>query len=686
MNKGIYRKLAWSGIQKNKKLYLPYILTCIGTVMMCYILSFLSTSPTFGHIKGGDTMQGFLGLGFGVMSVFSLIFLFYTNSFLIRRRKKEFGLYNILGLGKWNLALVLALETLIVALITIFGGLFLGILFSKLAELCMVNILGGTVTYTFTIQFGSVLQTILLFLTIYFLIFLNTLRQIHLTNPIQLLHSENTGEKPPKANWAAAVLGIVMLGAAYYLAVSIQDPITAISVFFIAVIMVIIATYLLFIAGSVTLCRVLQKNKRYYYKTNHFVSVSSMVYRMKRNGAGLASICILCTMVLVMISSTVCLFIGAEDSLRHRYPRHINIDTVLSSIDQLNSPQIEQATQLVQETVAANGTEQVNILEYGTAAFGGVITGNQIVFDPSVYENRMDMMDDIWQVFIVSLDDYNRLMGQQETLLPGETLIYTTKGMSYNESTIRIGDGEPLSIKKRVDDFADNAVDSMQIFPTIYLFVPDFAQVVKPLETVGLEDGQTSLLNLHWYYGFDLLCDDQTQSDIQDQIQERIQQIQQPDQETDTFYVIIEGAAKERADFYGLYGGLFFLGILLGITFICAAVLIIYYKQVSEGYEDQSRFDIMQKIGMTKREIRKSINSQILTVFFMPLITAGVHLAFAFPLIRKLLLLLGLNNLSLLILTTVICYLTFALFYLAVYRATSHSYFSIVSGMRRGNE
>lgn len=411
-----------------------------------------------------------------------------------------------------------------------------------------------------------------------------------------------------------------------------------------------------------------------------------MVYRMKRNGAGLASVCILCTMVLVMLSSTVCLYIGAEDNLRHRYPRNINLDAAVNSVDLLNGQQTEQVKQIIQETVAENNTAQENILEYGTAAFGGIIRQNQIIFDASAYYNRVDTLDDVWQIFIVSLEDYNRLMGKEETLLPGETIIYTTKEMGYEQDTIRIGDGEPLTIKKRAEDFADNGVDSMQIFPTLYLFVPDFADVVEPLTEITLEDGTLNLVNLHWYYGFDLPCDDDTQMTIQGQIAEKMAKLEENQEEFSYFHVLMEGAAKERAGFYGMYGGLFFLGILLGIVFVFAAVLIIYYKQVSEGYEDQSRFDIMQKVGMTKREIKKSVNSQMLTVFFMPLVASGVHLAFAFPIIYRLLMILGLSDVFLLAVTTVVCYLVFALFYLVVYRTTSHSYFSIVSGMREENE
>lgn len=681
MKKGLYRRLAWTGIKNNGKLYIPYILTCIGTVMMCYIISFLSTSSTFAAIRGGDTVQVFLGMGFGVMAVFSLIFLFYTNSFLIRRRKKEFGLYNILGLGKRHLAKVMILETLMIAGITISGGLFLGILLSKFSELFMIKVLGGTGSYTFIIDPVSVKNTVLLFLGIFLLVFLNTLRQIHLTNPIQLLHSEQSGEKPPKANWLAAALGVLLLGGAYYLAVTIQDPVTAIAVFFLAVVMVIVATYLLFIAGSVALCRVLQKNKRYYYKTNHFVSVSSMVYRMKRNGAGLASICILCTMVLVMISSTTCLYVGAEDSLRNRYPRNISLDVILDETEFFEGAHTEAAKDRIRTVLDRNGVEEEDVLEYRTAAFGARIQGDQINLDQEDLDSTVNT-EDIWQIFLVSVSDYNRLMGKNEELSPGEAIVYTTKEMTYDEDEIHIGDLETLKIAGHADGFVDNSVDSMQIFPTMYLFVPDIKEIIEPLKDLTWGSNDEPLISLHWYYGFDLPCEDEVQMRIQDQITHQISELTSSMDESTCFRYSLEGVARERADFYGIYAGLFFLGIFLGIVFVFAAVLIIYYKQVSEGYEDQSRFDIMQKVGMTKKEIRKSINSQILTVFFLPLLMAGLHLGFAFPLIKKMLLIFGLTNTSLLIITTVSCYLVFALFYMLVYRITSGSYFTIVSGMR----
>ena len=681
MKRGFYAKLAFTGIRKNKRLYVPYILTCIGMVMMFYIVAFLSYSPVLTGIPGGDTLQMILSLGTGVVGVFALIFLFYTNSFLIRRRKKEFGLYNILGMGKGNLARVLLWESLMIAAVALGGGLLAGIALSKIAELGMVNLLQGEVGFSLTLEPEAILQALLLFGVIFLLILLNTLRQIHLSNPIALLHSENVGEKPPKANWILALMGAIILAAAYYLAVTIESPVETLLWFFVAVIMVIIATYMLFVAGSVVICKVLQKKKGYYYKTSHFVSVSSMVYRMKRNGAGLASICILCTMVLVMLSSTVCLYIGTEDSIRSRYPRNINLDVTVEDLNDMDSKKMDTIRTLSEKVVSENGQSTNNILDYQVAAFAGYMKNGIIETDSShLVDFQLDYYSDVWQVFLVPLSDYNRLMGEDETLNPDEVLIYTTKSTEYQYNTIAFGDREPLKVKKVVPTFADNGVDAMQVIPSLYIFISDFNATVEPLLSItDLRDQQ--LIEMHWFYGFDLSGNDAIQIAIQDQLEAAIGQTGLL---TDNFHINCEGAAKERSGFYGLYGGLFFLGILLGTVFLFAAVLIMYYKQISEGYEDQSRFAIMQKVGMTKREIKKSINSQILTVFFLPLITSGVHLAFAFPMIYKLLALFSLTNLELLILVTICCYLIFALFYVLVYRITSKAYYSIVSGAREG--
>lgn len=694
MKSTFYPRLAWMGIRKNSRLYVPYILASMGMAAMYYIVAYLSTSSALESTPGGNVMQGMLGLGMYVIVVFSLLFLFYTNSFLTRRRKKEFGLYNILGMGKWNLAKILVWESLMSAVISLGGGLTVGITFSKFAELGMVNILMGEATFTLSLGGKAIVETLKWFSIIFLLILLHTLREIRGASAMELLRSENAGEKPPRANWLLALAGVIILGAAYYMAVTIQDPIDALIWFFVAVIMVILATYLLFIAGSVTICRLLQKNKRYYYKTSHFVSVSSMVYRMKRNGAGLASICILCTMVLVMLSGTVCLYVGTEDGLRNRYPRNIILDTAFAGIGDMEDGEMERIREAAGQAVEKAGDGELkeeNILDYRLAEFSGVIADGRINTYDSV---QMSSYAKAWQIFMIPLDDYNRLMNQNETLEPDEVMIYTTKS-DYTGDMIAVNNGETKRIKKVVPGFVDNGVDAAQIIPSMYIFVPDLAAAAEPLEELRNEWGNP-IMGLHWNYGFDLDCRDEIQTRILEQIegilrpeettlapeQENVKDREEAAdrEEMPAVLVSCEGVARERADFYGVYGSLFFLGILLGVVFVFAAVLIIYYKQISEGYEDQSRFEIMQKVGMTEKDIKRSINSQVLTVFFLPLVMAGIHLSFAFPMVHKLLILFGLTDLKLLLSVTAGCYLLFALFYMLVYRITSRGYYKIVSG------
>jgi putative ABC transport system permease protein len=683
MKHNLYPKLAWTGIRKNSRLYLPYILTCIGMVMMFYIVSFLSSSEYLASCKGGKDMQMILELGCGVIGFFAAIFLFYTNSFLMRRRKKEFGLYNILGMGKWNIARVLLWETFMIAVISIVVGSVGGILLSKVAELCMINILGAEALFFMRVDTASIGNTVILFSIIFVLILLNALRQLHFANPIELLHSENTGERPPRANWIFAILGAGILGGAYYLAVTLENPLEVIMLFFVAVIMVIVATYLLFIAGSVTICKALQKNKKYYYRTNHFVSVSSMVYRMKRNGAGLASICILCTMVLVMVSSTVCLYVGKEESMRERYPRDINLRAGYKEVNAISDKEIKTIQGIVAETLSEYQRTEENRMDYlrmETAAIekDGVFRTE----DPGVYGSGAGK---VWQIYLIPLEDYNRLMGENEELSGREVLLYTTR-KSYKKEKIFLGGHEPFTVKKNVD-FVDDGEATMTIVPSMFIMVKDFDGIVEEFGKLVNYAGDSACA-VQWIYAFDLAADDEEQVEIHDKIKKKVLDYLKELTDEDSAKKVgitsisFEGAAKERETFYALFGGLFFLGILLGIVFVFAAVLIMYYKQISEGYEDQARFEIMQKVGMTKSEIRKSVNSQVITVFFLPLVAAGMHLSFAFPMVQKCLLLFGLVDVKLLVLVTLICFLVFAILYVLAYRVTSHSYYSIVSGGR----
>ncbi|MDD4096971.1 MAG: ABC transporter permease [Oscillospiraceae bacterium] len=677
MKIGFYSRLAADGIRKNKRLYVPYILTCVGIVMMFYIISFLSTHKLLDVMKsGGRTMKEILYLGWWVIGIFAVLFLFYTHSFLVRRRKKEFGLYNILGMGKRHLARVLFFENLMITAVSIGGGLALGIVFSKIAELAMVNVLRGEITFGFSVSPLAIRNTALFFIGIFALVFLNTLRQIHLSKPIELLGSEKTGEKPPKARWIMTVLGILLLGFAYVTAVSIQKPMTAITWFFIAVIMVIIATYLLFIAASVVLCKILKNIKGYYYRTNHFVSVSSMAYRMKRNGAGLATICILSTMVLVMISSTLCLNLGAEDGLRSRYPREILFDVNLGiEIEALDGDR-QYFVDFLTEASSAQGVTPQNILNFRKAEFPAELSGDRF----NTGNNEFGGSADIWVITVIDLQDYNRATGSNESLELTEVLIQTNKEKYPHERIIFESIGT-YRVKEQISSSFPAGNAELHIFPSMTIYVADLKSFIEPIIQSDLEEGMQNV-NLHWNYAFDVGGDAALQTRVFETINQRSSEMG-PDPDQDWQWFGVEAMAVTRSEFYGIYGGMFFLGVLLSIVFVFATVLIIYYKQISEGYEDRERFDIMQKVGMTRKEIKKAVNSQVLTVFFLPLLTAGLHLAFAFPLVSKFLELFMVNNVSYLILVTAASFLVFGLFYVLVYRVTSRAYFKIVSDGQR---
>lgn len=673
MSISFFPRLAWTGIRRNKRLYTPYLLTCLGMVMMLYIITALSFSPMLESMRGGTSTQFVLRLGTFVISVFSLIFLFYTNSFLIRRRNREFGLYNVLGMDKRGISRIIAWESLLTAVIALAGGLILGVAFSKLAELGLLRALDVDVSYDLFISWQAVGQTALTFAVIFTLIFLNSLRLVQKSDPLALMRSESAGEKPPRANWIGALIGVLLLGGAYFLAATIQSPLQALLLFFVAVIMVIIATYLLLIAGSVVLCRVLQKRKGYYYKANHFVSVSSMVYRMKRNGAGLASVCILCTMVLVMLSSTFSLFLGSEDSLRSRYPRDICMTVQLD--DQLTDS--HQALALFDETAAQSaaqvGVTPQNAMAYRYATSYGVIRGNLFTPDEAALNGMNVSGGQVCCVLLVPMEDYNRISGTDYQLEPGQAMIWCAQKMRYTEDSLRMGE-LTLAITGQVSDAFSCGDASASLLPCLYVFVEDYDSCVTQL--TAADSAEDTLLSTHCFCGFDADVSQDRQIALKETLIDRVAQLDADDLYQ---YYSVSNRAENRSDFNATYGGLFFIGIILSIVFVSGAVLIIYYKQVSEGFEDRPRFSIMQKVGMTDGAIRKSINSQILTVFFAPLLLSGLHLGFACPMVWKLLQLFNLQNPGLFLTVTACAYLVFAVFYAIVYRLTSNAYYTLVS-------
>ena len=660
-------RLAWSGIRKNRKLYLPYCLTIIGMVMMSYIMQALSYAPALHSFKGANQLEAILSLGKLVIAVFAAIFLLYTNSFLIRRRYREFGLYNVLGMDKNALCRVVFWENLMVAALGLTAGLFFGGALYKLAELGLVNMVHGQVDHSFTVEWSAIRFTLVIFAIIFAMLLLRSMVQVRRSNPLELLHSEAAGEKPPRANYLLGFLGVALLAGAYYMAVTISNALSAFTWFFVAVLMVIAGTYLVMISGSVVLCRLLQKWKGYYYKKQHFVSVSSMAYRMKRNGAGLASICILATMVLVMISSTGSLYIGAEDAMANRYPHDSGLTLRLSRLEWMDDAHLAEIEAALDGTLEAQKVTPTAREIYRYATISGVFAGEELLTDPTE-AGGVTNYNEVYSLYFVPQEDYNRLFGTDLQLQPGQALA-GAYNCSLQWDTIQIGQLQ-LEIAGQMPRDMTMGVMKVSVVPSVVLVVSDM-QELSGLESLGV--------TMSDYCGFDFDLPEEDIVAVHQALCESLKTLSI----ADGIKVQSECPILERDDFYLTFGGLFFIGIMLSVIFIAAAALIIYYKQVSEGYEDQSRFAIMRKVGMTQQDIKKSVNSQILTVFFIPLLLAGVHLAFAFPMVWKILTMFSLTNKRLAICTNIGAFLIFCVFYVVIYRFTAHAYYRIVSGQEK---
>ena len=707
---GLYSRLAATGIRKNGRAYVPYIITAALMISIFYIIAYLGSNDMLRTMVGGHGMAMILQMGEIVMGIFSAIFLFYTNSFLIKRRKKEFGLYNILGLGKRQIAKVLVRETFFVYLISEVFGLGLGVLFSKLAEMLAMKMIRGNVNYVFYIDYMAIIAALILFALIFAFILVNSLRQLFFSRPIELLHSENTGEKPPRTNIPGAVIGFLVLGAAYYMALRIQDPSVAIGMFFIAVILVIIATYLLFIAGSVVLCRILQKNKRYYYKTNHFVSVSQMVFRMRKNGAGLASICILSTMVLVTLSSTVSLYRGIPDNVEILYPHDITV-----TLYDDESLRTDKFIDVINEEAERHGYTTRNKSVKTSMGLPPDVVRNVMKLDLSIPGEDRRLSTDFTFIPLDEADENIRALnielGDNEVAVfeAGDKRITSNPTIKFAELELdyRTIDVTPSSVEQKIfrtqEDFAIIYVRDMEMMGRIYKAQYD---VIQPINEKAEEDARLEAERLgrdgygweEWLmadikveYGFDISDDINEVNDLYNQLgnyygvfQQTVKEARQDMHLSDFAYCRIDTKATFVDEYYGIYGGLLFLGILLGGVFALAAALIMYYKQISEGFEDAARFEILRKVGMTRREIKSAINSQVLKVFFLPLVAAGIHMLFAFPMLSKMLNIFDFYNVPLFALVTLIGYLIFGALYVLFYKLTSRSYLGIVGGKPQG--
>ena len=642
MNNFIYEKLAVTNLKNNRKTYVPYIFTGILTVMMFYIIDALSRGKGITQ----DTLKICLQYATGVIVVFAVIFLFYTNSFLIKRRKKEIGVYNILGMGKRHIARMMAVETILTAGISILGGLVFGIIFGKLMYLLLLKILHNSVDMQFSVNGTAIVQTVILFAGIFLLTYLYNILQIQLVNPVELLHGGNQGEKEPKSRWLLVIVGVAALGNGYWIALTTEAPLEALLKFFIAVICVIIGTYALFIAGSIVVLKMLRKNKAYYYNPKHFTSVSGMIYRMKQNGAGLANICVLSTMVLVMLSTTVSLYAGMEDILDSRFPRDVSIVCKQADVDHE-----EIIERLLKEQCEKAGVKITDRVWYRYGSMNAVLKGDKLENVNQYYPDNH-----FYYVEMMTQDEYNRIEKRNVSLEEQEILTYTTNG-KCGKKQINIA-GQNYLVKKELPEMTSQPKSTAEIYKTLYIVFAN-AEQIERIEPFSYADK------------FNLKGDDGKQKEALEQIQNEFYE-KIPDG-------MMESRMLSRSSFYELYGGLFFIGIYLGSMFIMATVLIIYYKQISEGYDDRERYQIMQKVGMSKKEVKRSIRSQVLSVFFLPLIVAVIHVAVAFKVMTKILGVLNLTNVSLFAVCTIITIAVFAVFYIIVYSITAKEYYRIVN-------
>lgn len=656
-----YIKLAMQNIRKNAGTYVPYILTCIGSVMVFQILLTLSLNTELDKIYGGSNMRSVLLLGCIIIGFFTGGFLFYTNSFLIRRRKKEIGLFNILGMEKKHIGRIMFYETVFIALISLTGGIGGGFLLSKGVYLLLLRMVEADVQWGFHFSGRAAITAVVLYGCLFLVILAVNMARVHAASPVELLRGGLEGEREPKTRWVTAVIGVIFLGTAYYIAVVTKNPILLILGFFAAVICVIIGTYCLFTAGSIALLKALKKNKHFYYRTDHFISVSGLIYRMKQNAAGLAGICILSTSVIVMLSSTVSLYSGLQGVLKNRFVREISL-----TAGDIDDEMMEKIDQITHELLQEEGLSEENAFRYKNFVFTAAEEEKGVL--RPIDAGRSSELGRVKTICVITEDDYNRNMGSSLELNQGEIVAfegeepYEADTLSiYGKSYRTVPAGE-LKIWEQDESYGR--------YGAYYIIVPDIGEM-RSLLGMDMEMFGSVERGIRYQYAFDLNADEETQVRVYKRIMEKMQGL--------SAGVRGESAAEEWRFYFSLHAGLLFLGIFLGAIFIMATVLIIYYKQVTEGYDDRARFEIMQKVGLSKAEIRRSIRSQLLLMFFLPLAASALHITFAFPMIARLLAIMNLTDVGLFIRCTAGTFGVFAAAYCVVYVWTSRVYMKIVS-------
>lgn len=670
MHKGIFSRLAKQNIRNNKSTYIPYMVTCIFCIAMIYMMEFLRDCPTLDQaVRQADEVRMIVFTGEIVVEIFCIIFLIYSNSFLMKRRQKEIGLYNILGLERNHIGIVMFLETIITSIGSLAGGIAAGIIGSKLALLLLLKLLHIPSVLGFYISVKGIFTCLFMFGIVFLMILFLNLAKIHLSRPVELLRGNNTGEKEPAAKWLMALIGFICLGAGYYLAVTTESPIKAITIFLLAVILVMAGTYLLFTAGSIVILKFLRRRKSFYYRTGNFISISGMLYRMKQNAIGLASICILSTGVLLMISMTVSIYFGMNDIMLNRYPYDVDM-----SVTSISEEECQTAIEAFEKTIADNKVPVEKSVEEIYLDIVCSKNGDQILIKPT---NTIRNSDSVLVLSLLDQAEYERLTGISANLNDGQIFAWYPSAVQKDSVTV---DEKEFTVKKWMDKnpltcgedaVSDNAV----------LVVTD--EDFKKFDEMRTEmyKGVSSApagedLTLH--LGLDITGSETDKIDFGTPVMEAVKNLRKNGGLSENSWITSGIRQQEYESYYADNGSLLFIGIFLGSLFLMGTAMIIYYKQISEGYEDQKRFEIMQKVGLSRREVRSSVRRQILMVFFLPLLMAMLHITMAFPMIRRLLLLFGMTNTKLFIGCTAGTVLIFAVVYGLIYLMTARSYYHIV--------
>lgn len=670
MHKGIFSRLAKQNIRNNKSTYIPYMITCIFCIAMIYMMEFLRDCPTLDQaVRQADEVRMIVFTGEIAVEIFCIIFLIYSNSFLMKRRQKEIGLYNILGLERNHIGIVMFLETIITSIGSLAGGIAAGIIGSKLALLLLLKLLHIPSVLGFYISVKGIFTCLFMFGIIFLMILFLNLAKIHLSRPVELLRGNNTGEKEPAAKWLMALIGFICLGAGYYLAVTTESPIKAITIFLLAVILVMAGTYLLFTAGSIVILKFLRRRKSFYYRTGNFISISGMLYRMKQNAIGLASICILSTGVLLMISMTVSIYFGMNDIMLNRYPYDVDM-----SVTSISEEECQTAIEAFEKAIADNKVPVEKSVEEIYLDIVCSKNGDQILIKPT---NTIRNSDSVLLLSLLNQAEYERLTGISANLNDGEIFAWYPSTVQKDSVTV---DEKEFTVKKWMDKnpltCGEDAVSDNAVLVVTDEDFKKFDEMRTEMYKVVSSAPAGEDLTLH--LGLDITGSETEKIEFGTPVMETVKDLKKSGGLSENAWIISGIRQQEYESYYADNGSLLFIGIFLGSLFLMGTAMIIYYKQISEGYEDQKRFEIMQKVGLSRREVRSSVRRQILMVFFLPLLMAMLHITMAFPMIRRLLLLFGMTNTKLFIGCTAGTVLIFAVVYGLIYLITARSYYHIV--------